>query len=258
MFKSVLRGILFLLCVFISSTQTLGQWAIPWQMRGEKTLDHLVNANEWGRADGLQGTLSANVAPSVDSYIDQKWNNSSFLLFDNEKLMEGYLARYDLRANTLAIKYRNGIRLLEVKKIKSIIWLDSLTHAPRYFVNAKDYKDESTPLAGLLEVLVDGQMPLFAQSYLEEKEIGFFASFLSLFEKGEREKKYELKKMFYTGNGNVLTKITSERDLLLSFGDFYWEMEEYIEKNKLDITMQSGLQKVFEHYNTKFERLPDY
>ena len=148
--------------------------------------------------------------------------------------------------------------MIDAKKVKSIIWLDSLTHTPRYFVNAKDYKDESSQLTGLLEVLVDGQMPLFAQSYLEEKEIGFFVSFLSLFEKGEREKKYELKKMYYAGNGNTLTKITSERDLLLSFGDFYWEMEEYIQKNKLDITMQSGLQKVFELYNTKFERLPDY
>jgi hypothetical protein len=258
MFNSVLKRGLFLLCISIFSTQCLGQWAIPWQIRGEKTLDHLVNANEFVRADVLLGTLTVNVSPSVDSYIDQKWNNCSFLLFDSEKLMEGYLARYDLRANTLAVKSKNGIRLIEVKKIKSIIWLDSLTHAPRYFVNAKDYKEENIQLTGLLEVLVDGQMPLLAQSYLAEKEVGFFVSFLSLFEKGEREKKYEQKKMFYTGNGNALSKITSEKELLLSFGDFYWEMEEYIEKNKLDISMQAGLQKVFEHYNTKFERLPDY
>ena len=51
---------------------------------------------------------------------------------------------------------------------------------------------------------------------------------------------------------------TTKKELLLSFGDFYWEMEEYIQKNKLDINMQSGLQKTFEHYNAKFERLPDY
>ena len=257
MFKRVLRGSLFLVSLLIFTAKSHGQWVIPWQMRGEKILDHLVNSNGLAKADLAYGTLTASVSTSY-SYIDQKWNNSSFLLFESEKLLEGFLAKYDLQANTLAIKFKNGMRLVDVKKIKSIIWLDSLTHAPRYFVNAKDYKDESTQLTGLLEVLVDGQMPLLAQSYLVEKEVGFFASFLSLFEKGEREKKYELKKLFYTGNGNTLTKITTQRDLLLSFGDFYWEMEEYIKTNKLDISMQSGIQKVFEQYNTKFERLPDY
>ncbi len=258
MFKGVLRASLFLLFVLICNTQSYGQWAIPWQMRGETTLDHLLNGNGLTKTDILNATLALNSIPSVDSYIDQKWNNCSFLLFESEKLIEGYLAKYDLRANTLILKSKNGIRLIEVKKIKSIIWLDSLTHTPRYFINAKDYKEESTPLTGLLEVLVDGQMPLLAQGYLVEEEIGFFANLWSLFEKREREKKYNLNKMFYTGNGNTLTKITSKRDLLLSFGDFYWEMEAYIQKNKLDIAIQSGLQKVFEYYNTKFERLPDY
>ena len=31
-----------------------------------------------------------------------------------------------------------------------------------------------------------------------------------------------------------------------------------IQKQKLDVTTQNGLQKVFEYYNAKFERLPDY
>ena len=101
-------------------------------------------------------------------------------------------------------------------------------------------------------------MPLFAQSYLAEKETGFFAGVLALFEKEKREKKYDVKKFFYIGSGRSLAKIISTKELLLSFGDFYWDMEEYIKKHKLDISTQTGLQKVFEYYNTKFERLPDY
>ena len=258
MLKKVVKGNLFLICVLFFSAPSHGQWAIPWQMRGERTLDHLLNVSGVSKPDLLYGTVIPGGFQTGEEHIDSKWNNCSFLLFEPEKLIEGYLARYDILANTLVVKSKNGIKLIEANKIKSIVWLDSLTHAPRYFINAKEYKEESVKLTGVLEVVVDGQMPLFAQSYLAEKDIGFFASLFSLFEKGEREKKYEVKKFFYTGNGNALSKITSKKDLLLSFGDFYWEMEEYIQKNKLDISIQMGLQKVFEYYNTKFERLPDY
>lgn len=258
MIKKVLKGGIFLLFILLFSAQSFAQWAIPWQMRSEGTLDHLLGTNGLAKLDLLYGAPLTNGSPKEHSYIDQKWNTCSFLLFDPEKLVEGYLAKYDIEANVLAVKSKSGIKIIEVGKLKSIIWLDSLTKAPRYFVNAKEYREEGLPLKGLLEVLVDGQMPLLAQSYVEEKEIGFFASLFTLFEKEKREKKYEMKKLFYIGNGIALAKITNKRDLLLSFGDFYWEMEEYIQKHKLDIATQSGLQKVFEYYNTKFERLPDY
>ena len=258
MFKQVLKGILFPLCVLIFSSQAYAQWTIPWQMRSELTLDHLISSNGTLKPDLSFGNAAANGSPADHNYIDQKWNNCSFLLVDSEKLMEGYLAKYDIDANKLAIKLKSGTKLIEVSKIKSIVWLDSVTNAPRYFINAKDYKEGNTQLTGLLEVLVDGHMPLLAQSYLKEKEIGFFAGLLALFEKEKREKRYEVNKFFYIGNGNSISKISSKKEFLLSFGDFYWEMEDYMEKNKLEMSTQSGLQKVFEYYNTKFERLPDY
>lgn len=258
MFKQVLKGILFPFCVLIFSSQSYAQWTIPWQMRSEVTLDHLLSSNGSVKPDLAYGNAVTNGSPSDHNYIDQKWNNCSMLLFDSEKLIEGYLAKYDIGENKLAVKLKSGTKLIEVTKIKSIVWLDSVTSAPRYFINAKDYKEENVPFSGLLEVLVDGQMPLLAQSYLKEKEIGFFAGLFSLFEKEKRDKKYEVDKFFYIGNGTNVSKISDTKEFLLSFGDFYWEMEEYIEKNNLNISTQSGLQKVFEYYNTKFERLPDY
>ncbi len=244
-------------CVLCVGARAHAQWAIPWQMRGEATIDHLLNPGVIAKPDLSYGTVTAS-AGSITSYVDLKWNNSSFLLYDQERFVEGYLAKYDLKTNTVMVRTKSAVRAIDANKIKSIVWVDSLTHAPRYFVNAREYKDESVQMTGLLEVLVEGQVPLYAQSYLSEKEIGFFASVLALFEKEKHEKKYEVKKYFYSGGGNALSKITTKKELLLSFGDFYWEMEEYIQKNKLDINMQSGLQKTFEHYNAKFERLPDY
>lgn len=258
MFKKLLKGHLFLVCVLFFGAQCYGQWAIPWQMRSEGTLDHLIGTNGFLKPDLLPGTPLSNGSLKDHTFIDQKWSSCSFLLFDPVKLIEGYLVKYDIKGNALAVKTKSGVKLIDANKIKSIVWLDSLTNAPRYFVNAQEYKEESVQLTGLLEVLVDGHMPLFAQSYLVEKETGFFAGVLSLFEKEKREKKFDVKKFFYIGSGRSLAKIISTKELLLSFGDFYWDMEEYIKKHKLDISTQTGLQKVFEYYNTKFERLPDY
>ncbi len=245
-------------CILLTGVKSYGQLAIPWQIRSEGTLDHLTSQNGTVKPDILYGTLLANGSPMERVYSDQKWNNCSFLLFDAEKLIEGYPAKYDVKANVLAVKARNGIKQIEANKIKSVVWLDSVTNIPSYFVNAREYKEGNIPLVGLLEVLVDGQLPLLAQSYIVEKEIGFFASLIALFEKEKREKKLEIKKFFYVSNGSSLSKITSRRDLLFSFGDYYWEMEDYMVKQKLDATTQMGLQKVFEYYNAKFERLPDY
>jgi len=258
MFKQALKVILFSFCVLIFSSQTYAQWIIPSQMRSEVTLDHLLSSNGSAKPDLSFGNAMSIGSTSGHNYIDQKWNNCSILLFDSQKLIEGYLAKYDISENKLAVKSKSGTKLIEVIKIKSIVWLDSLTSAPRYFINAKDYKEDNTQLSGLLEVLVDGQVPLLARSYLKEKEIGFFSGLFSLFDKEKREKKYEVDKFFYVGSGNSVSKISAKREFLLSFGDFYWEMEEYIEKNNLNISTQIGLQKVFEYYNTKFERLPDY
>ncbi|MEK6780317.1 MAG: hypothetical protein AABY93_01340 [Bacteroidota bacterium] len=258
MHKKVLRGNLFLLYVLIFGTQAFGQWTIPWQMRSDVTLDHLVVTSGYVKPDLLFGLPMTPGSSLEHNYIDRKWNNCSFLLFESEKLMEGYLAKYEITANKLEVKSKSGTKLIDISKIKSLVWLDSITNAPRYFINAKDYKEENVQVTGLLEVLVDGHMPLFAQSYLKEKEIGFFANLLSLFEKEKREKQYEINKFYYVGTGSSISKISSQKEFLLSFGDFYWEMEEFIQQRDLDISLQADLQKVFEYYNAKFERLPDY
>src|SRR5882757_8570867 len=115
MVNSVCKGSLILCCFFFFSVNCNGQWAIPWQMRGETTLDHLLTIIP--KPDLPYGTLVAQGSTSLDTYIDQKWSNCSFLLYDAEKLIEGYLGKYDLKSNALAIKSKNGIRQIEVNKI---------------------------------------------------------------------------------------------------------------------------------------------
>ena len=103
------------------------------------------------------------------TYLDKKWNLATTLLFKSEKLPEGYPVKYELKENELEVKASNGIKILDTKNIKSLVWKDSITQEPKYFISGSEYTDEGTPLNGLLEVLSDGKVPLLKRNFVVVK-----------------------------------------------------------------------------------------
>ena len=103
------------------------------------------------------------------TYLDKKWNLATILLFQSEKLLEGYPVKYELKENELEVKASNGIKILDTKNIKSLVWKDSITQEPKYFISGSEYTDEGTPLNGLLEVLSDGKVPLLKRNLVVVK-----------------------------------------------------------------------------------------
>ena len=103
------------------------------------------------------------------TYLDKKWNLATILLFQSEKLLEGYPVKYELKENELEVKASNGIKILGTKNIKSLVWKDSITQEPKYFISGSEYTDEGTPLNGLLEVLSDGKVPLLKRNFVVVK-----------------------------------------------------------------------------------------
>ena len=105
-------------------------------------------------------------APGVrinEVFLDEKWKNSSIALYGSEKLIEGFRVRYELRSNSLELKISNQIKVLDVRRVKTLIWLDSLTNAAHYFVNGKEYLVDKVPVTSLLEVLSEGKVSLYKQ-----------------------------------------------------------------------------------------------
>lgn len=251
--RKTLFQALFVAFSGLFSTGLYGQWAIPPVMRAENTLDRLSDKDGLGQGDLLYGLPIPPGSVIGDTYLDTKWNGATVLLYETDKVIEGYFVKYDIKGLSLELKAKNGIKLLDIKKVKSMVWLDSVTNMPRYFVNAKEYKEEGTPLTGLLEVVVDGQMPLFKKTYLWEKEPNYVVAF----DVGSRDKKIYKKDAFYYGKGAEVVKVTNKKNLIVAFGDMGPEMESFIKINKLEVSKASGLQKIFEFYNGKFERPND-
>ena len=55
-----------------------------------------------------------------DVYLDSHWNLSSLLLFENEKLINDYLVRYDIKNNEFEFRLKNGVKVLPGSKVKNI------------------------------------------------------------------------------------------------------------------------------------------
>src|SRR5688572_17600946 len=122
---------------------------VPKNIRAANTLDNLFDANGLATFDNLYGIPLEPGRVIGNSYLNPDWNRTTFLLYDADKMIEGYSSRYEIDQDQFEIKVAGGIKLLNGKRVKSFVWLDSLTRAPHYFVNAKDFKNgDNSSLGG--------------------------------------------------------------------------------------------------------------
>jgi hypothetical protein len=235
-------------CLFIACSSAFGQTAVPPNMRSQFTLDQLRDQQGIGVTDILYGVPLPPGETIGDSYLDKKWNVGRILLYERDKIIEGYPVRYDITDDVLEIRSRTQVKVIETRKINSVVWIDSLSGVNRFLVNGRAFQLNGTRLTGLIEVLSDGGMPLLKRTTVVEKEPDYNAAL----HVGSRDKKLLRKHTFYYSVAGGLTKIGSKTSLLPAFGDHAKEMEEFIKTNKIDLDNERSLTLLFDHYNSKF------
>jgi hypothetical protein len=242
-----MKNILSILLVLLFQTVAFGQWAIPKQMRAENTLDRMSDKGGLSNSDILYGVPGDPGGVVGDVYLNNKWNNATILLYQSETMIEGYPVKYDLKSNLIEIKSNAGIKVLDVKKIKNMMWKDSVTTVPQYFVNGGEYKKDGTPFVGLLEVIVDGPLPLLKRTQLFVKQPTYNAAL----DVGSKDIKiYQKSVIFYAKEGG-LTEVKNKKDVLEASGGLSKEVETYIKSNKLNAGKEEGIKRVFEFINSK-------
>lgn len=241
-----MRVISFLIVFLIFVQSAFSQAAIPQAMRAQFTLEGLGDGLSKG--DLLYGVPLPAGRVLGDSYLQESWNPAKILIYGNDKIIEGFAVKYDIKAQILEIKARNGIKILEAHRIKTLVWLDSATNQQQFFVNAKEYTEDGAPLSGLLEVISDGSIPLLKRTLILEKD----PTYVPAFNAGSRDTKLMKKDKFYFSKNRMLTKIGSRKSLLPAFGDRSNEMEEFMKSKKLSMG-EDDLAQIFEFYNSKFQ-----
>lgn len=234
--------IYFSLLITISDAQN---GAIPPVIRAQNTLDDISRGGV-GPNTFLYGLPVQPGSLVGDFYLDNKWNKSRVLLYAGDKLLEGVLSRFDLKNQHLEIKVDNAIKILEINRIKSLVWFDSETNQPSYYVNAQDYIFHETKLTGLLEVVVDGRLPLLKFTVITIKK----ADYNVALDVGSKDDKVLHKEILFFSLENNLHEIKSKKSLATVFKDSQSKVEEFVRINKLSFSKEKDIKRIFEFYNS--------
>ncbi len=243
-----MKGLFLVLVVTSMVSGAYAQWAIPPNMRAQNTLTRLSEPiRGMSSADLLYGIPMEPGKVIGDNYLDKKWNTANILLYQSETMIEGYPVKYDVKNDLLEIQSRSGIKVLEGKKIKNLVWVDSITTQPHYFVNGAEYRYENSKLLGLLEVIVDGEFTLLKRAEVNTKKPNYNAAL----DVGSKDTKIYFKDVFLYARGKDLFVIKNKDDVLEAAGDRSTEVEAFIKENKINTNKQTGLKYVFEFLNKK-------
>jgi hypothetical protein len=221
--------------------------AVPKNIRAANTLDNLFDANGLASFDNLYGIPLEPGKVVGNSYLNADWKRTTFMLYDTDKMIEGYHARYEIEQDQFEIKAAGGIKVLSGRKVKSFVWVDSLSKSPHYFVNGKDLRGEGqTQPTGFYEVLTEGGLTLLAKTDIVVKE----PTYNEKLDMGQRDTRIVKKTAFFYIDNNVMKELPSSRKKLLPlFGQHEAAIEEFIKLNKLSLNQSGHLRAVFEHYN---------
>jgi hypothetical protein len=243
-----MKKLIIICSVWCMVTCTYAQSAMSPAMRAQTSMTRLSELNK-GISSGefIYGIPMEAGTVIGDYYLDKKWNNANILLYQSETIIEGYPVKYDVKNDLLEIKSRSGIKVLEGKKIKNLVWVNSITTQPHYFVNGAEYRFENSKLLGLLEVLVDGDMPLMKRSEVSIKKPNYNAAL----DVGSKDTKIYFKTIYLYARSKKLTVIKNKEDVLNASGDRSAEVESFIKQDKINVNKEPGLKEVFEFLNTK-------
>jgi hypothetical protein len=241
------RFCLFFL-VTAASYNIYGQGSvIPANVRAVNTLEGLTDSNGLGNNEMLYGIPLPEGKVIGDTYLSTQWKRSVILLYEKNKLIEGFPARYDIKLDELEVKGRKEVKVLEGRKVKSFMWIDSVRTEPFYFVNARDFKLDGIPLTGFFEVLVDGNTALFKKTNITVKKADYNVT-LSM---GSRDDKILKTPSYYLADGARISEIPgSKKKFLQLLKSKAEQVEKYMDENNLSVKKEEELIAICKYYNS--------
>lgn len=191
-------------------------------------------------------------APGIkvaEVYLDPSWKKSTVAIYGSDNLLDGYPTRYDLKANALEFNINKEVKVLEARRVKAMVWLDSLTNIPHNFINGKEYTVNGIPLNSLLEVLTEGKMTLYKEYRYWIKKPDFNPALNA----GSVDERIYKEFAYYYANGveKALVRVPEKKKAFPAiFGDKAESVKGYLKSQGLSIDKDDDLVRVFEYYNS--------
>ncbi len=223
------------------------QQLVPNQLRSQMTMERVSDVNAIGRNDILYGIPAEPGRIVGNYYLNETWNLGTIELHGTETMIENRLLKYNLKEGNVEILVGNSIKILDVKKIRTLYWTDSISRKPVFFIDGSRFRFDGAPVNKLLEVISDGQIPLLAAYELVVKK----PTYNPALDIGSKDVSILKKRVFYCPQGEELVKLGSKKKLLPLFGAQSANVEDYISKNKLNTGNPEDLKQIFDYFNSK-------
>jgi hypothetical protein len=243
----MIRLIVVLLVInnFVVHAQQGG--VIPPNVRATNTIERLTDSNGLGNNEMLYGIPLPEGKVIGDTYLNTEWQKSVILLYEGNKLLEGYLIRYDIKIDELDVKTASSVKVLSGKNVKSFMWMAAAGGDAQYFINAKEFRDDGIPLIGFFEVLVDGNTPLFKKTNVSIKKADYNVT-LSM---GSRDDKILKSSTYFLVDGNKVYELPGNKKKFLAlFKGKASEIEGYMDANDLSVKKEEELVLIFKYCNS--------
>ena len=181
-----------------------------------------------------------------DAFLNNSFSESTFLMFEGDKIVGGYRAKYDILRDDFYLLHQNIVRVLNGGSVRNFLLVDSLTRAKTFYINGSLLKDEAgAPLTGFYEVVVDGQVVLLKKTNAVVKA----ADFHPALNVGSKDHRVIKTVSFFYSSNDVVSKIPSAKNIAKMFPQQTEEMTKFLKVNGLSLKEERDLKKIFEYYS---------
>jgi hypothetical protein len=237
----------YVIFMLVMTLEGHGQAVVPPNIRATNTLEKLFDYNGIDEGDILYGMPLPEGKVVGDTYMDTRWRKANVMLYENEKIIEGFPMRYDIHLDELEFKGKSRIKVIGGSKVKSFVWADSITRRTAYFINGKSFRNEDdVPFTGFFELLEEGSVPLLKKTYISVRK----ADYNVAMNVGSPDDKILKKNKYYVLKENRLVELPGSRKKFLAILNDNERMDEFIRKNGLSVTDEHDLKLIMSHHNS--------
>lgn len=234
---------LFAILVLFLEVDSFAQSVVPPQVRATNFIDGAASGIRIGEM--IFGMPLAPAARVGHYYMAEHWNPAAILFYQDQKLVTGYVVKFNLQDQVVEVKLPGTIVGISVEKIKSLSWKDSASSTKKVFINCQEYNIDRTPCSGLTEVIVDGKWALLKKMSIFIKR----ANYVPALDIGKNVDEIQKKENFFFLDGSQLIPIKKKGTLFKDFKSRNISLGPFQESNDLDVHDENDLIQLFKYLN---------
>lgn len=218
---------------------------ITFSLSAQNPNDALITFS--GGAINMSSFDSRTAKTKGSVYLRERWNNGNILVesgSSENKTIEGYPLRLDLKNRQYEIRTKDGVRVLPINSVKEVSWLNSKGEY-EHFKNAALFGADD--FFGMFEIVSSGEVTLLRGVELTVQE-GHYNPALDV---GSIDNEYIPKERWFIVKDEQLKEIkTRKRKILKLFGDKADKVKDWAKSKKYRYKDENDLRAIFNYYNS--------